>query len=259
MDSVVGREAFLFGGFDTNEMHKVFTLLSILGYQDFSAKTFVDIGANIGTTTLPAIMEWGFKDVIAFEPDPINFNLLQQNSLQNHVSLKVHAYNLALSDREAILDFELSTVNAGDHRIRIEPGQGRHNDEHLDDLEEPRSIISVEATTFYAFILKHNISIDNFGLVWIDTQGHEGQVLEGAKTLTSSNVPVLIEYWPYALNRAQGLSHLETIIMENYSHFIDIRKCQVNQPTLNASSEIARLKKEYIGPDFTDLLLFKKK
>jgi len=38
------------------------------------------------------------------------------------------------------------------------------------------------------------VRVNELGLVWLDVQGHEGEVLAGARTLLESRVPVVMEY-----------------------------------------------------------------
>ena len=55
--------------------------------------TYIDIGANIGTTTIPLALahDWEFY---AFEPDPENFLRLQCNLIRNKLERRVKTYQL---------------------------------------------------------------------------------------------------------------------------------------------------------------------
>src|SRR5437870_2877368 len=77
----------------------------------------LDIGAHIGYyTTLLSQLVGVHGKVVAFEPDPTNFTLLQQN-VARIACTNVTLYNLALSDRNGTVALYLSADNAGDHRI----------------------------------------------------------------------------------------------------------------------------------------------
>ena len=53
-----------------------------------------------------------------------------------------------------------------------------------------------------------NLAPSEIGLVWIDVQGHEQlYCLAGATTLIEAGVPIVTEYWPYALARARRPTH----------------------------------------------------
>jgi FkbM family methyltransferase len=83
---------------------------------DSPTGTYLDIGANIGTTTIPVAGKYGW-DFHVFEPDPVNFRRLQSNLVRNGVAAKVHANNLAVSDRTGTVELRQSPYNLGDHRI----------------------------------------------------------------------------------------------------------------------------------------------
>ena len=52
-------------------------------------KVVVDIGANIGSFSLLA-WKWRAKQVIAFEPEPHNFDILKMNIVLNNADIEIH-------------------------------------------------------------------------------------------------------------------------------------------------------------------------
>ena len=56
---------------------------------------FFDVGANIGQTTLCALKNFPNATIYAFEPHEVTFAALSSNV----TAPRVHAFNLALSDR----------------------------------------------------------------------------------------------------------------------------------------------------------------
>ena len=60
----------------------------------------MDVGANIGYTTLPICKN--MKKVIAIEPDKRPLKLLKKNIIKNNFEGKTKIYNFALSDRNGI-------------------------------------------------------------------------------------------------------------------------------------------------------------
>ncbi len=94
-------------------------------------------------------------------------------------------------------------------------------------------------------------------MVWIDTQGHEALLLKGAQQLLSTTIPVVIEYWPYALRRSKSLKLLDALIRANYTHFLDTNGETNSRGELSTSSEIVQLQRQYPGAeDATNLILF---
>lgn len=108
-------------------------------------------------------------------------------------------FNRALSNETGELQFELSEKNYGDHRVRSSSGQDKG---HFG--EEGRDVISVAAHKFDDFLLMHNEIIPpEIKLIWMDIQGHEAKFIEGAREFfTKYSVPVVMEFWPYAIKRS---------------------------------------------------------
>ena len=52
-----------------------------------------------------------FETAIAIEPDPRNFSILQHNVKLNHLESEILCLNKAVSDRQSMLQFELSERN----------------------------------------------------------------------------------------------------------------------------------------------------
>jgi FkbM family methyltransferase len=146
---------------------------------------YLDIGANIGLTTIP-IAHLPDVQCFAFEPAPENFRNLQANVRANCDAGKVQTLQVALFERESELEFELSNYNLGDHRIRLDATVDRGE----------RQVVRVKA-----------IPLDSLDLgepdqplgVKIDTQGAEPFVIAGGrKTLARARLLVL-EWCPYLM------------------------------------------------------------
>ncbi|MEJ2122499.1 MAG: FkbM family methyltransferase [Alphaproteobacteria bacterium] len=83
--------------------------------------SYLDIGANIGLTTIPVARN-PKVDCVAFEPDPVMFALLRANIARNCEHANVTLHNLALSDHEGTVTLMRSPGNAGDIRIHRSGG-----------------------------------------------------------------------------------------------------------------------------------------
>lgn len=155
---------------------------------------FVDVGANLGYYSVIAADQIGSSgSIIAFEPDPDNFLLLEKN-LQHNSFPFVEAVNAGLSDqaREGML--YLNESNLGDHRI-YDNGDGRSS----------RPIALVNGNDYLSSKLS---CID---LLKIDTQGAESQVIAGLMPLlqrSGDKLRIIIEFWPYGLRKAGSSADL---------------------------------------------------
>jgi FkbM family methyltransferase len=147
----------------------------------------LDIGAHIGYyTVLLSELVGPHGRVFAFEPDPTNFAILQQNLVLNRCA-NVTAYNLALSNQNNHVSLFLSGDNAGDHRI-WQP-------------DEPRPSVSVQAIVLDDFWAEATWKVD---FVKMDIQGAEGVALHGMRQLLSRQrkMALVSEFWPFGLKRS---------------------------------------------------------
>lgn len=86
--------------------------------------TVVEIGANVGFFTLLFSGLAGESGrVLAFEPDPSNFRLLERSARENSRG-NINCRQAAVSDRAGTLKLFISEENRGDHRV-YDCGAGR--------------------------------------------------------------------------------------------------------------------------------------
>lgn len=249
-DRTVGREVFLTGGYDDSALARVLRILRGCGGGAFDAKTFVDVGANIGTSTLPAVLQHGFARAVAIEPDETNHTLLAESVLINGLEQCVRTVRIALSNEEKEVFLERCPVNHGDHRVRS-------GDPNPMAASGTREVIRVPATTFDALVRQGLIVLEEVGLVWIDTEGHEGHVLRGARSLVASDVPVAVKFRPQALERAHGLEWFEHLVQTHYYWMVDARATNPDKPVFLPISQLGALRGVYRDGAKTDLLLLK--
>ena len=69
-----------------------------------------------------------------------------------------------------------------------------------------------------------NITRD-IALIWVDVQGYEGYVFNGAKKFLSKGIPVVSEIWPYGILRTgMSLEYFCEIIQSIWSYYWVIRR-----------------------------------
>lgn len=196
-DMVIGRSLRESGQFGEHVIDEVLAFLR--EHCAFEADTFIDVGANIGTHSVHALMPGRFRQAISIEAESRNFVLLQANIAIRGLSGRTRLIECALSDHIGEVEFELCPTNFGDHRVRTSVGA------QLPDLGElQRATQRVRADTADR-VLGGAAPPWVQTLVWIDTQGHEGQIIAGAATTLAARAPaVVLEFWPYGLERAGG-------------------------------------------------------
>lgn len=216
-------------------------------------RIFVDIGANIGTSTVPALTAFGAADAVSIEPDLDNYKLLRCNLIANDVDDRTRTVRAALSDTSGSGVLELAGESWGDHRVRT-------RSDVPDGLfrESMRPTVTVPLTRLDDLVRELPIELDRVGMVWMDVQGHEGHVLAGASSLLASDIPVAIEYWPYGLERAGGLDLIHELIAATYTTVVDVRASFDGRgPVELAATDLHTLAASNQGEVYTDLLLLK--
>ncbi|MCH7748064.1 MAG: FkbM family methyltransferase [Acidobacteria bacterium] len=237
---LIGRYLYVEGEFDYDTMGLAFQRLKDLGRLKDQNKTLLDIGANIGTVCIPMIRDGWFERALAFEPEPFNYSLLKKNTRQNHLNDKILTYQIALASRNTDLKLKKSTDNFGDHRIV----------EHQRDASDT---IQISGRTLDSFLEESTIPIEDISLLWMDVQGYEPHVLEGARTLLKRNIPFVLEFWPEGMveTKSDAENFVETL-QKSFTHYIDLSEEKAPKHPI---SKVPQLYEIYRGGKFTDLLL----
>ena len=115
--------------------------------------------------------------------------------------------------------------------------QGEELKEELDDLLD-----------------EHGIARGDVGLLWMDVQGHERHVLDGAPKLLASGVSLVVELWPYGLRRA-GVEPeaFADYLGTRFRSYYDLgQPAPIARPTAELPASLGQL---VSYKSFTDLLL----
>lgn len=172
--------------------------------------TFVDVGANIGYFTIVASDLVGDRGkVLAFEPDPENFVLLERNCQINGCT-NTSNYPVALSNETVDGALYLSKVNKGDHQIY--------------PSSEERHQIPIKMLKGSKLFEDLNLNID---FLKVDTQGAEYQVLQGLLPTVKNSLPqliIMVEFSPNSMidTGANGGMFLQLFeSLEGYFYLLD--------------------------------------
>jgi FkbM family methyltransferase len=138
----------------------------------------VDVGAHVGTTSIMALLEHGFSEAVAIEPDPDNVRLLRASAALNGVDARIHVIPAALSDSASKRFFVPGRKRGGwaEGRLSEAPADGATPVEtvSLDEVAQ-EGVVDPEATR----------------LVWC---GHPvgGALADSATTFLERRVPLVI-------------------------------------------------------------------
>jgi FkbM family methyltransferase len=182
-DRVVGAWLMWHGGWQRREIDSAVEVLAAAGRLRSNA-VFVDIGAHIGTHTIYALRTARFRRAVAFEPEPRNARLLAMNVDINRLGDAVVIVRKAAGSVKGSALLHLHPRNTGAHAIGVPPsvdGQAA--------IEVPTARIEDELQAL-------GIAPGEVGLVWVDAEGYEPQVLDGLGGIMTSAVPLTFEFTP---------------------------------------------------------------
>ena len=164
-------------------------LQRLLEAMDLRGGVCLDVGANIGIHSLLMSGLVGPEGrVFAFEPEPRNFALLQENLALNGLT-NVTAIAAAVGDAVGTCRLALNPHNFGDHSVASGPGgPGR---------EVPLTTVDVALGSVPAGAVR---------FVKVDVQGYEQHVLRGMRKTLGQNPDAILalEVFPQALRAAGG-------------------------------------------------------
>lgn len=178
-----GREIFVKRkSKDMIVLTRMMAALSDLGIGFPQEPFFVDVGANIGTSTVFALRRHAFARGIALEPSPQTFRTLRLNLVANDLESRVSALHVAVTDREGEVVFDATDLKSGRHHIATADTSGDR--------------LLVAAVTLDGLVARGVVDPERVGILWIDAAGHEGNVLAGGTALIEAGVPVVVALRP---------------------------------------------------------------
>jgi FkbM family methyltransferase len=144
----------------------------------------LDIGANIGTASIPICAETGCE-LIAIEASKSNAALLLKNASLNQVRLHPHIVALtAPEDANQFIPLYLREGNRGANSLRA--------DWNPSAAQQTREWVFTQTLDDIVF---DDATVDRIKIVKIDVEGAEWAVVRGAKSFLARNhAPILMEY-----------------------------------------------------------------
>ena len=202
-DDVIAARVLLRGDWQRRDLERVIALLR-KHVPASEGRRFVDVGANIGTETIYAMLSGHFSGAVSIEPEPHNFALLTENIAVNNLTDRVQAVNCAAGAAAGSGLLVRGGANKGGHAIA---GTSASADS-----------ISVELRTVDAILQDLHLAADGVGLVWIDVNGTESDVLAGMPALLERRVPVVLEHLPDFIT-AETARNLHWLLARHYRFF----------------------------------------
>lgn len=146
-------------------------LAALIARQVPRNSTVIDVGANIGLSTI--LLARMTERVIAFEPSPPNVAFLRRNLERNGITnVEIHA--AAVSSEPGTLRFHVAQFGAGSHVVAAG---------HVSGSTIPT--VDVPAVTL------DGSNLPPVTFIKIDAEGHEPDVLAGARRLLARDRPLI--------------------------------------------------------------------
>lgn len=170
----------------------------------------IDIGANLGRTSVPRIILGDVEAVYGFEADPDNYRCLVQTARTNGLTGRLLPDHAAVAAEDGVASLRKSRF-VGGHRL-VRGGAERPD------------VIDVPARRLDSLIAAHQIDADAIRYVKVDVQGWEVGVLRGASELLRRRHIVWQLEIDLHLLGAAGFSAADLFgpIQRSFTHFVDV-------------------------------------
>ena len=207
-DHKIGRKILDRGAWQRKELDGAVGLAAETGNLR-PGRIFVDIGANIGTQTLYAMLTGRFRAGLAMEPVPRNAELLRLNLKLNDLADRVMLVESAVGARHGDLTLSLSHSNRGGHSSRK-----RHAGSET---------IDVPVAPLDWILADQGLAPGDVGFVWIDAEGAEPEILAGMADVLDRAPPLALE-WSPDMYSADERAAMITSLGRHYSGFVDLQE-----------------------------------
>jgi len=208
-DKVQLQEALEGKPFQLNDFLACMTFLENHSLFHPDKSCFLDLGANIGSTSIYALKGNYFQSAISIEASGLNYQFLTFNTQINQLTERLQALNYGLANFTGTGELVCNPDNCGDFRIQpVNVTDNLFNEDNY--RRELAEFITLDELKNRGILNPRKI-----GFVWIDCQGSEGLIFQGGQEFFREiSVPLYVEFWPYGINRLAGkksyLSFIET-------------------------------------------------
>jgi len=181
-EDVVGRHVYKRGDY---EKHVSDFISDKISFEN--GDVALDIGANLGWYSLLLARLMPAESVIyAFEPDPMNFELLSHNIKLNDAK-NVIAVRCALSDKAELRNlYRYSDKNLGRHSLL--------------NINSP-DCVQVRTCVLDDYLAEQSVDVSRIKLAKIDIEGYEYFALRGAKKVIRNVKYMISEFVPQHMRK----------------------------------------------------------
>jgi len=164
---------------------------------------FLDAGSNIGLFSINAATLVDKIKIYAFEPEPDNFKLLNDNIVLNNLGHKVKTFQKALSTKESVMDLYLGRTAYQKYRHTLRPVRGRES-------------IKVKVVDIRNILEKFKINA-----IKMDIEGAEIEILEAITDWKKYGINKLV--FEYDFDQDKSIDRFNKIIKQLKKSFNTIK------------------------------------
>ena len=212
-DHGVARTLFVDGGHQAAERTGVLSWLGRHAPEVLRRSTIVDVGANLGTPCIPLARETGCQ-VLAIEPMPDNFDLLQRNVAQNGTPRRIHCRRAAVAARPGLLRM-VWQADRGKCEV-LSPGSRQG----FGPRHRGARVVEVPSLPLDAIVARERLAPADVAFVWSDTQGFEREVVTSGSSLWAAGVPLYVELWPAGLRVHGGVDAFVSEVERSFDRMV---------------------------------------
>jgi FkbM family methyltransferase len=182
-------------------------------------ETFVDVGAHVGTTAIPAVAHQGFRRAVAIEPDPYHLPLLRANVSLNRLDERVTVIAAAVSETSRQRQSFAQGSRKADVYFWM---KGR-----LTDERSSKPVVSVETITLDGLAEAGIVDPATAGMLWFDCAGCQEHALRAASVFLKLRIPLVFPLRPKQFRQPTPLL---AQLRATYEHVIDLRSPRLVGP-----------------------------
>lgn len=233
-DWLIGGELFRTGEFD---FAKLEIALRLLALRSRVPRVLIDVGANIGSISIPAVHRELVDRAIAIEPEPTNLRLLKANVALNGCDDRIEVIAAAAGETKSQAELILASANFGDYRLVEAAARGYHTQ------------VTVDVDTLDSLCADVDPAV---ALLWMDIQGHECRALAGAQRFLAARTPLVLELDPVMLGTSGGTRALHACL----AHYDSIFDLNAPEPTARSIRDLGEVERGLLARGVaTDLLI----
>ena len=194
----------------------------------------IDIGANIGHESVQMALITGKTGLtLSFDPNPIVYEILVQNSQINADKINISAHNFAITDKEEEFFYYSSEASFCNGGISVEKNKshGKFTFKH-----------KIKGVVLEPFLEKNYPGFaEKLKLIKIDTEGYDTVILQSISGLLSKYKPVVITECFFRNSREQRFEQFNLLKDKGYSLYY-ISEFSINAEIIPIESELDMLR-----------------